>query len=56
MAGYGPEGAAYVALCRGDRPTWDDLSALAAQMESETVLLSLFTTGERTLLFVRRNG
>ncbi len=56
MEGYGAEAAAYVALRRGDRPTWDDLSALAARLGPETALLSLFTTGERTVLFILRAG
>jgi CHAT domain-containing protein len=51
-----PEIASYVALRRGDRPAWEDLARLATDLGSDTALLSLFTTDERTLLFVLRDG
>ena len=54
MEQRGPEAADYVALRRGDRPAWEDLARLAADLGPHTALLSLFTTGERTLLFVLR--
>jgi tetratricopeptide (TPR) repeat protein len=56
FAAYGPQAAAYVALRRGDRPAWEDLVRLADRLGPETPLLSLFTTGSRTLLFVLRAG
>ena len=56
IAAGGSQAAAYVALRRGDRPSWDDLVRLAITLGPETALLSLFTTGERTLLFIMRAG
>jgi len=56
MAKSSPEAADYVALRRGDPPDWDNLAGLAADLGSETALLSLFMTAERTLLFVLRQG
>jgi tetratricopeptide (TPR) repeat protein len=56
MEAYGPQARDYVALRRGDRPDWEDLAHLAADLGGDTALLSLFTTGERTLLFVLRDG
>ncbi len=56
MASYGDAAADYVALRRGDPPTWEDLVALAADLGPETALLSLFTTGGETLLFILRAG
>uniref|UniRef100_UPI002629F71D CHAT domain-containing protein n=1 Tax=Thermoflexus sp. TaxID=1969742 RepID=UPI002629F71D len=51
-----PRASDYVALRRGDRPSWEDLSRLAESLGPQTALLSLFTTGERILLFVLRAG
>jgi len=56
MKGHGPEASDYVALRRGDRPDWEDLARLATDLGPETALVSLFTTGETTLLFVLRAG
>ena len=56
MEGHGPEASDYVALRRGDRPDWEDLARLATDVGPETALVSLFTTGETTLLFVLRAG
>ena len=55
-SGNDPEVTDYVELRRGDRPDWEDLARLAANLGSDTALLSLFTTGEQTLLFVLRAG
>jgi len=56
MEARGPLAREYVALRRGDRPAWADLARLAAGLGPETALLSLFTTGEKVLLFVLRGG
>ena len=56
MASHDLEAQEYVALRRGDRPDWEDLVRLATDLGPETALLSLFTTGERTLLFALRAG
>jgi tetratricopeptide (TPR) repeat protein len=56
MAALGPEAAEYVALRRGDRPTAAGLARLAGALLAGTALLSLFDTGERTLLFLLRGG
>ncbi|WP_448591613.1 CHAT domain-containing protein, partial [Thermoflexus hugenholtzii] len=56
MEGYGPQASDYVALRRGDRPSWEGLARLAEALGPQTALLSLFTTGERILLFVLRAG
>lgn len=52
MEDYGTEAKGYVALRRGDRPDWKALRDLAEDLGPETALVSLFTTGNRTLLFV----
>ncbi|HID52275.1 MAG TPA: CHAT domain-containing protein, partial [Anaerolineae bacterium] len=54
MAQHGPEAQDYIALRRGDRPTWDDLSRLALSLPPDTAILSLFTTGDQILLFLLR--
>ena len=51
-----PEAAEYVALRRGDRPTWAGLARLAAALPAGAALLSLFDTGERTLVFLLPGG
>ena len=56
MAQVGPEAADYVALRRGDSLTWDALARLTADLGPQTALLSLFTTADRTLLFIVRAG
>ena len=56
MEGHGPEASDYVALRRGDRPDQEDLARLAADLGPEAALVSLFITGETTLLFVLRAG
>ncbi len=56
METYGPQASDYVALRRGDRPSWEGLVRLAEALGPQTALLSLFTTGERILLFVLRAG
>ncbi|SNB60463.1 CHAT domain-containing protein, partial [Thermoflexus hugenholtzii] len=56
MEGYGSQASDYVALRRGDRPSWEGLVRLAEALGPQTALLSLFTTGERILLFVLRAG
>jgi CHAT domain-containing protein/cytochrome c peroxidase len=56
MEGYGSVARDYVALRKGDRPAWKDLAHLAGDLGNDTALLSLFTTGVRTLLFVLRAG
>ena len=56
MERYGPEAADYIALRRGDRPNWEDLTQLATDLGSETALLSLFITDEGTYLFILRAG
>ncbi len=44
----------YVALRRGDTPTWADMRSLAASLGSDTALLSMFTTWTSTLAFIVR--
>ena len=56
MAAHGPAAADYVALRRGDRPTAAGLLRLAGALPAGTALLSLFDTGERTLLCLLRPG
>ena len=56
MVDYGPQAADYVALRRGEAPKWADMARLAADLGPDTALLALFTTGERTLLFILREG
>ena len=56
MKGHGPEASDYVALRQGDRPDWEALARLATDLGPKTALVSLFTTGENTLLFVLRAG
>jgi hypothetical protein len=56
MTHAGPEAAEYVALRRGTPPTWQDLAHLAAELGSETVLISFFMTENRALLFIVRAG
>ena len=56
MAAAGPEAAAYVAARRGDRLSVAVLAGLANAFGPGLALLSLFTTGERTLLFLWRAG
>ena len=51
-----PQVREFVALRRGDRPTWEELARLSAELGHETALLSLFTTGSRTLVFVLQAG
>jgi len=51
-----PQASDYVALRRGDRPSWEDLSRLAESLGPQTALLSLFITDQRILLFVLRAG
>ena len=51
-----PEAAEYVALRRGDRPSWAGLARLAAALPAGAALLSLFDTGERTLVFLLPGG
>jgi hypothetical protein len=56
MTQYGQEAGEYVILRRGDPPDWKVLSGLGANLGPETAILSLFTTAERTLLFLLRHG
>jgi hypothetical protein len=56
MAQADPEATDYVALRRGDSPTWNDLDRLVMGLGPQTALLSLFTTTDRTLLFILRGG
>jgi tetratricopeptide (TPR) repeat protein len=52
MVALSPAAAGYVALRRGDRLTAAGLGQLAADLPPGSALLSLFTTDERTLLFL----
>lgn len=52
----GPAAADHVALRRGDPPAWKELSALARDLGPHSVLLCLFTTTDRTLVFVLRGA
>lgn len=56
MAAHGPAAADFVALRRGDRPTAAGLLRLAGALPAGAALLSLFYTGERTLLCLLRPG
>ena len=56
MESCGTEAADYVALRRGDRPSYEELTQLAADLGPETALVSLFYTGSHTLLFTLREG
>lgn len=56
MTAAEPEAAAYVAARRGDRLPVAALAELANAFGPGLALLSLFTTGERTLLFLWRAG
>ncbi|MGQ9595689.1 MAG: CHAT domain-containing protein, partial [Anaerolineae bacterium] len=56
MEEHAPEAQDYIALRRGDRPSWEVLARLAADLGPGTALLSLFTTGQRILFFVLRAG
>jgi tetratricopeptide (TPR) repeat protein len=51
-----PEGAEYVALRRGDVPTWQEFTDLAKALGPETALLSFFLIQEEALLFLLRAG
>jgi hypothetical protein len=52
MAAAGPAAAEYVAARRGDRLSAGDLARLAEGLAPGAALLSLFTTGRRTLLWL----
>jgi len=56
MEACGPLAQDHVTLRRGDRPGWEDLARLASDVGPETALVSFFTTGETTLLFVLHAG
>ncbi|HEU5374654.1 MAG TPA: CHAT domain-containing protein [Ktedonobacteraceae bacterium] len=56
IATVGSEGAAYVALRRGEAPQWQDLALLAENLGDRTALLSLYLTRERTIFFFLRAG
>jgi tetratricopeptide (TPR) repeat protein len=56
IAHSGPEGAEYVALRRGDAPTWPEFTRLINHLGSETAILSLFPIQESVLLFLLRAG
>ncbi len=56
MESCGEDAAEYVALRRGDRPSWKDLTQLATDLGPEAALLSLFITSYGTYLFVLRAG
>ncbi|HOE46121.1 CHAT domain-containing protein [Methanothrix soehngenii] len=49
---FGPESREYVALRRGDKPSWEDLTSLIKN--SSTALLSLFPLAQETVLFILR--
>ena len=54
VANIGQEGKDYVALRRGEAPTWQTLARLARELGSTTALLSFFVTLDRVLLFLLR--
>ena len=56
IARIGPEGTAYVSLRRGAVPTWQEFTHQTKALGPTTVLLSLFTTSDRVLLFLLRAG
>ena len=56
IAHSGPEGAEYVALRRGDVPTWQEFTDLAKALGPDTLLLSFFPIQEKALLFLLRSG
>jgi TPR repeat protein len=51
-----PRGYDYVALRRGDAPTWADLIHLANSLGNRTALLSFFITPQRIRFFILRKG
>jgi hypothetical protein len=51
-----PDLAQFVALRRGEPPTWSDLAGLAAELGPQTALLSLSTTRREVALFLLRDG
>ena len=56
IAKTGAAGTDYVALRRGDTPTWNDIAHLAEDLGPATALLSFFTTADQVRLFVLRAG
>jgi tetratricopeptide (TPR) repeat protein len=56
IAKMGEAGADYVALRRGDTPTWNDVARVAEDLGPATALLSFFTTADQVCLFVLRRG
>lgn len=52
----GTAGADYVALRRGDTPTWNDVARLAEDLGPATALLSFFMAADKVRLFVLRAG
>lgn len=52
----GPEGDEYVALRRGTTPTWEELTRLAEELGTTTVLLSFFVTVGQAGLVILRAG
>jgi len=56
IARIGPEGTAYVALRRGAALTWQEFAHLAKALGPATALLSFFTTTDRAVLFLLRDG
>ncbi len=56
MEQLGADAAEYVSLRRGDAPTWEDLTRIAADAGPETALLSIFLTADTTVMFVLRTG
>jgi tetratricopeptide (TPR) repeat protein len=55
IAHLNTEGADYVALRRGDPPTWKSLAHLVGELGPATALLSLFTTADQILLWLLRS-
>lgn len=42
----------YVALRRGDRPTWSNIARLSRRLPEDAAVFSFFTTGDKILLFL----
>jgi CHAT domain/Tetratricopeptide repeat len=56
IAGVGLEGTVYVALRLGAASTWQEFARLTKALGPATALLSFFTTTDRALLFLLRDG
>lgn len=56
MAQCGTEAAVYVALRRGDPPSWHELASWSKTVGQNAAMLSLFMTDRATVMFILRAG